>query len=170
MTRVAVVGNVGGGKSTLCRHLSQELGLPLLSIDQIQWKPNWKPAPYEEIKIKHNEIVFQNRWIIDGWGPNDLIRERFDLADTIIFIDHPLWVHYWWTIKRQIKTIFRERIDEPEGCPMLPMTWLILKMIWVIHQSSRPWILQEIQKLKVNDKQVIHIRSPRQLRLFKGRM
>jgi adenylate kinase family enzyme len=36
MTRVAVIGNAGGGKSTLCRTLSRARQLPLFPIDQIQ--------------------------------------------------------------------------------------------------------------------------------------
>ncbi len=35
MTQVAVIGNAGGGKSTLSRRLSQAIGLPLYSIDML---------------------------------------------------------------------------------------------------------------------------------------
>lgn len=35
-------------------------------------------------------------------GPSDLMEARFAAADTIIFVDLPLYVHYWWTIKRQV--------------------------------------------------------------------
>jgi adenylate kinase family enzyme len=72
MTRVAVIGNAGGGKSTLCRKLSQALDLELFPIDRIQWKPGWIPTPYKEIKHHHDKILSHDRWIIDGWGPLDL--------------------------------------------------------------------------------------------------
>ncbi len=165
MTRVAVIGNAGGGKSTLCRKLSQARQLPLFPIDQIQWKPGWTPASYDEVKRQHEHILAGDRWIIDGWGPFDLIEARFAAADTIIFVDLPLYVHYWWTIKRQVACLFRPRPDGPEGCPMLPMTWPLLKMIWQIHHHARPKLLDIVNRYRA-DKDVFHITSPRELRRF----
>ncbi len=52
MTRVAIIGNAGGGKSTLGRRLSQTLGIGLFPIARIQWKPGWIPASLEEIKLR----------------------------------------------------------------------------------------------------------------------
>jgi adenylate kinase family enzyme len=86
MTRIAVIGNAGGGKSTLCRKLSQALNIDLFPMDQIQWKPGWTPATYDEIKQRHDEILANERWIIDGWGPLDLIIQRFEAADTTMLI------------------------------------------------------------------------------------
>ena len=165
MTRVAIIGNAGGGKSTLARKLSHALDIELFPIDRLQWKPGWIPAPSEEIRRQHSEILKQARWIIDGWGSQDIIAERFTASDTIIFVDHPLYVHYWWAIKRQIKCVFQPRIDGPEGFPMLPMTWPLLKMIWNIHHHARPQLLQLINSYR-DQKWVFHIRSPRELRRF----
>jgi adenylate kinase family enzyme len=165
MVRVAVIGNAGGGKSTMCRQLSEAQGLPLFPIDRIQWKPGWVSASYEEIKQRHDAIIATDCWIIDGWGPIELIEERFAAADTIILIDLPLFVHYWWSIERQIASIFRPRPDGPEGCPMLPMTWPLLKMIWNIHHNIRPGLIELVNR-HCHEKQVFHIRSPRGLRKF----
>ena len=165
MTRVAVIGNAGGGKSTLCRTLSRARKLPFFPIDQIQWKPGWTPASYDEVKREHDRILAEERWIIDGWGPFDLIEARFAASDTIIFVDLPLYVHYWWTIKRQVACLFRPRSDGPEGCPMLPMTWPLLKMIWQIHRQARPKLLDMVDRYRPS-KDVFHIQSPRALRQF----
>jgi len=165
MTRVAIIGNAGGGKSTLSRKLSQALGLELFAIDRIQWKPGWVPASPEEIKRRHNAILAHERWIIDGWGTHETIVARFEAADTIILVDHPLHIHYWWALKRQIKCLFQPRMDGPEGCPMLPMTWPLLKMIWVIHRQARPQLVELIDSYR-GKKQVVHIHSPRELHKF----
>ena len=162
MTRVAVIGNAGGGKSTLCRTISTSLNLPLYPIDKIQWKPGWVPTSYVELKTQHDNIIAQERWIIDGWGPFDLIETRFEKADTIIFVDHPLYIHYWWALKRQFTCLFTPRVDGPEGCPMLPMTFKLLKMIWNIHFHLRPQLITLINKFRL-DKQVIDITSPKEL-------
>ena len=165
MTRVAVIGNAGGGKSTIARLLSEAYDIPLFIIDRIQWKPGWVSASFEEIKQQHDQIIAHDRWIIDGWGPNEIIEERFVEADTIIMIDLPLHVHYWWSIKRQVASIFSPRPDGPEGCPMLPMTWPLLKMIWNIHHNVRPGLLKLVSR-HCSEKRMFHIRSPRELRQF----
>lgn len=165
MTRIAVIGNAGGGKSTMCRKLSKALDIPLFPVDKIQWKPGWTPASADEVKARHDDILAQERWIIDGWGSFEIIEARFKASDTIIFVDHPLRVHYWWTLKRQFACLFAPRIDGPEGCPMLPMTWPLLKMIWQIHYHLRPQLIELINRFSA-DKQVIHITSPKELQLF----
>ena len=165
MTRIAIIGNAGGGKSTLSRKLSHALGIELFPVDRMQWKPGWVPACFDEIKHQHDAILARNRWIIDGWGPLETILARFDVADTIIFVDHPLYIHYWWALKRQIRCIFQQRPDGPIGCPMLPVTWPLLKMIWTIHQHARPQLLELIDSYR-DRKAVFHIRSPRELGQF----
>ena len=165
MKRISVIGNAGGGKSTMCRKLSKALNIPLYPIDKIQWKPGWTPASYDEIKTQHDHILAQEQWIIDGWGNWEIIETRFAASDTIIFVDHPLLVHYWWALKRQFACIFVPRVDGPENCPMLPMTLPLLKMIWNIHYHSRPRLLELVNSFRA-DKQVIHITSPKELRMF----
>lgn len=165
MTRVTIIGNAGGGKSTLCTQLGKALNLPIYSVDKLEWKPGWVPVSAEEFHRTHEEWLQQEHWIIDGWGPPQDILARFQVADTIIFVDHPLIVHYWWACKRQVKCLFRPRPDGPAGCPMLPITGKLLRMIWNIHRHERPQMLQLVHKLG-ETKQVFHIRSPRELRAF----
>ena len=52
MTRISVIGNAGGGKSALCRELSQALDIPLFPIDQIQWKPGCPMLPMAWLLLK----------------------------------------------------------------------------------------------------------------------
>lgn len=165
MTRVAVIGNAAGGKSTLCRRLSLATGLPHYAIDRIQWKPNWVEASSEEVKVQHEIILSQDRWIIDGWGGWDNIKLRFDAADTIILVDYPVWIHYWWAAKRQIWCLFRPRQDGPEGCPMAPMTGRLFAMIEDINRNARPRLLALVDSHRPH-RQIFHLRSPRELRCF----
>lgn len=168
MTRVAVIGNASGGKSTLSRKLSQARGLELYMVDHVQWRPGWVPAPVAEVRQQLDAILARERWIIDGWGPQDTLAARFAAADTIILVDHPLSVHYWWAIKRQLQCLIRPREDGPPACPMLPMTWPLLKMIWHIHSQVRPALLALVHEHR-EDRLVFHLRSPRELRQFVAR-
>ena len=165
MTRVAIIGNAGGGKSVMARQLSNAQKLPLHAIDLVQWKPGWVPTPIEDVASWHEKVIAQDKWIIDGWGSEQILQKRFDAADTIVLIDHPLWVHYWWSAKRQFQSLFRPRQDGPEGCPMLPMTWPLIKMIWHIHKHYLPELRSQFLAYQ-DSKNIFHIRSPRELHQF----
>lgn len=163
--RVLIIGNAGGGKSTLAKRLSRAKGLPLHHLDQLQWNPGWVATPLDEFHRLHDKLVATEYWIIDGFATWESIERRFEAADTIIFVDHPLWVHYWWAVKRQAKCVFRPRPEFVEGCPMLPMTGKLLKMIWQVHRDARPRLLAFVRRFG-SGRHVYHIRSPRQLRRF----
>ncbi len=169
MTRVVIIGNAGGGKSTLCRAIAQAKGIQHFAVDLIQWQPNWVPTPEVEVIRTIDTIINQEKWIIDGFGPSVSIQKRMDACDTIVFVDLPIWVHFWWATKRQIRSVFKGREDGPEGCPMLPVTIKLYKMIWEIHKRIRPTLLQQITKYD-GLKRVVHIKTPQQLRHFAASM
>jgi adenylate kinase family enzyme len=124
----------------------------------LQWRPGWRPIPKEEFVDVHERLLKEPRWIIDGWGDFDAIENRLQCADTIILIDYPLYRHYWWAIKRQFACIFRPRIDGPPGCPMLPMTWPLLKMIWAIDRDAMPRLRTQVNA-HLPRKKVFHVRT-----------
>ena len=161
MTRVAVIGNAGGGKSTLCRQLSTTRGLPHFPVDQMQWRPGWKPVSPEEFAAVHEDLLERPAWIIDGFGPWEVVEKRLDRADTIIFIDHPLWRHYWWATKRQVMG----RSDAPEGCPMWPMTFQLYRMMWRLHRDVRPKLLAALETRR-RAAHIFHLRSPKEIQAF----
>ena len=167
MTKVALLGNAGGGKSTLCKALGQAKGLPIYQLDKLQWNPGWVATPKDKFDAQHDSIIEQEKWIIDGVASLESIERRLEAADTIIFIDHPLRVHYWWAAKRQFMCVFRTRPDFVEGCPMLPKTLELVKMIWQIHKYIRPTLLDLIN-IHSQGKQVFHIRSPKELAQFRS--
>jgi adenylate kinase family enzyme len=165
MRRIVVIGNAGGGKSRLCSQLGIVLGIEVFPVDVIQWEPGWVRIDQVDFQRAHDEILMRESWIIDGWGPWEEIEKRFKLADTIIYIDLPLYIHYWWSIKRQFMCIFRERPDGPPGCPMLPMTLPLLTMIWRIHFHMRHELELYIDKCR-DGKDYIHLRSLGAMRKF----
>lgn len=57
MTRAMIIGNAGGGKSTVCKAVCAAHGLPYHAIDGIQWKPDWVPAPASEYDEKHRRLI-----------------------------------------------------------------------------------------------------------------
>lgn len=166
MTRVAIIGNAAGGKSTVSKALARAHDLPLHAVDKLQWKPGWTGVPADEVATEIRRIISNDRWLLDGWGPWETIEERFEKSDTIIFIDHSIWIHLWWAAKRQLKALVAPKsVEIPDGCDLVPMTWKLFKMIWVINRDLRPKLLKRVESFQ-GKKDVFHIRSPKELRAF----
>jgi adenylate kinase family enzyme len=139
MTRVSIIGNAGGGKSTLGRRLSALHDLPFHSVDQLQWLPGWVPAPEHDVAAKLEQVAATERWIIDGWGPWSSLERRLMVSDTIIFVDLPLWMHFWLAAERQIAAARgADRVDRIDGCDQLDVTKQLFEAIWRIDQDFMP--------------------------------
>ena len=158
--KIAVVGNAGGGKTRLSRRLSEVHHIPVTHVDTIQFLPGMKIRPQEETRKVLREITNQEKWLIDGYGPLDLIENRFLLADRVIFIDFPIWRHYWWCAKRQVQSPWKRRSELPENCneATIEHTLKLFKAIWQIHTKMRPELLRIFKKAQLKDK-VVHIQN-----------
>lgn len=158
MNRVVITGNAGGGKTTLSNRLGEATGLPVVYLDKVLWRPGWQALPPDEFGHIHEELINRDSWIMEGVGYDETLEPRFEAADTIIFLDFPLLRHYWWSAKRQIECIFRDREDWVDGCPMLPKTLYIARIIRAIHKETRPRILALLKRYE-RDRSIFHIRS-----------
>jgi adenylate kinase family enzyme len=155
-------------KTTLSYALSKYFDLALVEIDSLQFQPGWVNTPEQELRQVIAAAHAKTRWLIDGFGPWDQIEERANLADTIIFIDHPIWVHFWWACERQIAAALGEkRVGGPEGCDLREVTKRMFETIWRVHEQYRPKIMALVEK-HVPNKRVIWIRSPEELDRFKA--
>jgi len=160
MKRIAIIGNEGGGKSLIAKKLGGKLDVLVYHFDDLQWKPGWHKAEDNEILSVHEQWLSQPIWVIDGWVNWEIIKERFEAADTLIFIDLPLRIHYWWAVKRQVKTfIFRDMDWPPDGCSAWKVTRRLLKLIWIIHTEKRE-VLVDLIRGYSEGKRIINIQSP----------
>ncbi len=165
MKKVAVFGKPGGGKSTLSKNLSQVTGIPLYQLDKIEYLPGGEKVSEDVYQQKHSEILKSDSWIIDGLGSIATFRERLFAADTLIYIDLPLRVHYWWVTKRLFKSPFFQPVGWPERSPMIKSTL----SSWVnLRKSPKLWTPEFNKKLaELSDhKLVYHILSTKQLNSF----
>ena len=115
MKRVTIFGKPGGGKTTLAKKLSKAYEIDHYPLDLIQYKPNSDQVSREEFMQAHEDLITKESWIIDGLGVLQAFWERIESADTIIYIDLPYRVHYWWVIKRYLKSAFKRPEGWPEG-------------------------------------------------------
>jgi adenylate kinase family enzyme len=162
--RIAVIGNGGGGKSTLARALGQHLGIPVHEVDDIQWLPGWRRAPLDEVAHTLDAWAADDRWIIDGFGPWPVIDRRMTRADTIVYVDLPLRTHLWWAAKRQFVSLVRRRAWAGQSAP--PSSLLLFHTLRRVH-AMRSDLLELVTK-SGRDAKLVHLRSPRDVARWLG--
>lgn len=165
MNRVAVFGNAGGGKSTLAKKLAGITGLPLHPVDSIKYKPGGDEIPHAEYLEIHARLLKHERWIIDGFGCVNSTWERLAAADTLVYVDLPLVLHYLWVTKRLIKGILVNPEGWPANSPMWRSTLAGYRVIPLCHRHMTSKYRQLVAEAAVT-KRVHHLRSPRQMRTF----
>jgi adenylate kinase family enzyme len=165
MKKVAVFGNAGGGKSTLSKRLSEITYLPLYVLDKIQYQSGGTEVPHEDYKRAHQKILLTEGWIIDGFGCMETVWQRLDEADSLVFVDLPLYVHFWWVTKRLITGLFKPPEGWPEKSPILKSSMNSYRALWLCHKYLTPRYREYIKQAQ-STKNVYHIRSPKQISQF----
>ncbi len=131
MKKVAVFGKPGSGKSTLSKALAAATGIELHQLDSIVYKANGEHVKREIFDKDHERLLRADSWIIDGFGPIDSFYERVEAADTLVYIDLPYSVSYWFVTKRLLKGVFIKPEGWPDGSSVLKGTlesYKILKL------------------------------------------
>ena len=164
MRRIAVIGNGGGGKSTLARALGQKLGIPVHEVDEVQWLSGWRRAPLDEVAHTLDAWVADDSWIIDGFGPWPVIDRRMARADTIVYVDFPFRTHLWWATKRQFVSLVRHRAWAGQSAP--PSSLLLFRTLRRVH-AMRSDLLDLVTKSGRAVK-LVHLRSPREMTRWLG--
>ena len=141
--RIAVIGNAGGGKSTLARALATRRGLPYFEVDALLWRDDWQLAPEDEYEAEHARLIAEPRWVIDGLGRLDSLAARLARASEIVLVDLPLWMHCWLAAERQIAWARGEIAHPPAGAKQMPPTEALFR---AIHEVDRDW-MPEVRRL-----------------------
>ncbi len=76
MQRVALIGNAGGGKTTLARAVASALDLPLYHVDSVQYEPGFRVRNADETARTLDRWAESDRWVIDGFGARASILKR----------------------------------------------------------------------------------------------
>ncbi len=157
LKKVAVFGNAGGGKSTFSQRLSEITGLPLHILDKLKAQ-----LRDEDYKCVHQQIILTDQWIIDGFGCMETVWLRLNQADTLVFIDLPLYVHFWWVTKRLLLGYFRPPAGWPENSPIFKTSLSSYRVLWLCHKYLTPKYREYIEQAQ-STKTIYHIRYTREI-------
>jgi adenylate kinase family enzyme len=173
MRKVAVFGNAGGGKSRLARQLAETTGLPLHCLDKVEFRdgeyrreePSGGKLPADEYAAVHAGILRHDRWVIDGFGTFALTWERIAAADTLVYIDLPLLLHYAWVTKRLVTGLFRTPAGWPVGTPVWASSLASYRNVWRCHRLLTPRYRPLVAAARAS-KRVYHLKSESEIAAF----
>jgi adenylate kinase family enzyme len=57
MSRIAVVGSGGAGKTTFANELGDRTGIPVVHLDHHYWNPGWMETPLKDWQERHAELA-----------------------------------------------------------------------------------------------------------------
>jgi hypothetical protein len=126
-SRITLFGRPGSGKSTFGVKLSTLLNIPIYHLDRYFFIENWLKRDYQQFLDIQQEIVNQDRWIIDGNSIQSL-EMRWAQSDLVLYFNYPRHVCYWRIFKR----FFTKDItilDRPDNTKEI-ITFSFLTYIW----------------------------------------
>ena len=162
MRRVLVIGSGGAGKSTLARAIGARLGLPVVHLDRLYWRPGWrKPSSGAWAETIDREVA-ADAWVMDG-NFGETMDRRLAAADTVVFLDLPRLLCLWRVVRRRFRYAGRSRPDMTEGCPER-LDAEFLAWIWGYPATRRPRVLARLAA--AGHVRVVQLRSRREVRQF----
>ncbi|WP_059170209.1 hypothetical protein [Bacillus sp. FJAT-27445] len=163
MKRVMIIGSSGSGKTTLGLKISEKLSLPLIHLDYHFWKANWEAPSDKEWRNKLENLVKEDKWIMDGNFTSSL-DIRLNRADTIVFVDLPRFTRMYRVIKRWYQSRKINRSDLPKGCKE-QIDMKLLKSVWYFGKKKKPEIIKLLDQHKV-DKNIFILNNSSDIKQF----
>lgn len=169
MTRVAVIGPGGAGKSRIARQLGEAVGARVVELDRLFWRPGWVVTPAPEWDAIQRLELGQEPWVVEGLH-KDTMSLWLEAADTIVFLDVSPLVATWRVSKRRLSG--DDRSTAPDGCKPAPAHRALLKFLlyqWEYRTRVRPEILRILERRR-GSAEIAVLHTPEEVDAFMSRL
>jgi adenylate kinase family enzyme len=162
LKKILIIGIVASGKTTLAQRLSKRMNVPWYELDSIvhyQTPTGRSKRTAEEQFEVLKEIDKNDAWIFEGTD-RESYQCLYKMADTIIFLDTPLW-------KRRVRilTRFLKQKLGIEKCNY-ELDFLMLKMMYKWTRDFEQNRSSFEAKLKLYQDKVIRLSDNNNLHFF----
>lgn len=165
MQRILVMGiSAGAGKSTVARILGEKLNYPVTYLDSLYFEPGWKEVNDAIFQQRQVDVTVGSSWVIEGNYSRTLqVREKY--ADTIVYLELPLYLCLYRVVKRRIRYHRQTRPDMGKECPE-KLDWEFLKYIVTTYRRRKVDMRGRMRRYVVEGKKVFLLQSRRQVQDF----
>jgi adenylate kinase family enzyme len=157
MRKVAVIGPVGAGKSRLANELGRLLGIRVLHLDTMFWKPGWVPTPPDEWEALQRREFAADSWIADAQF-DDILPDWLEAADMVVFVDASPLRCLWRVSRRRLNR--HASVGVPAGTDPAAFHQAFLKFLrnqWRYRRKVRRELLAELARER-NGRRVVVLR------------
>ncbi len=167
--KVAIIGYSGSGKSTLASQLKDFYDCPVLYLDKIQFKANWKERDEETAKIMVKEFLDNNdNWVIDGNYTKLLREQRLKEADIIIFMCFPRLTCFCQAYYRYKKHKGKTRESMAAGCDE-KLDFEFIKWI-LLDGRSKEKKKQYAETIREHNQKIVVLKNRKETFLFLNKL
>ena len=162
MKKILILGNSGSGKSTFAINLSKHLNIKCLHLDKLVYPDSWDKPEHQNMEKEVSLFVNDDSWIIDGNYLNHAL-ERFDLCDTIFFLDINRFVCLHSVVSRKRKYQGKDRVSRSSKVDEKLNRSFLNWVFFGFYATSR----KKIKKLlKETNKKVVILKSRKQVNKY----
>jgi adenylate kinase family enzyme len=101
--RIALVGPVASGKSTLATAIAAHTGLQRVDLDQLFWGPDWTPLDTAVFHKGVRDGLAGPSWIADGNYGGEVAEMLLGRAELVVWLDLPLRVCLPRLVRRSLR-------------------------------------------------------------------
>jgi adenylate kinase family enzyme len=158
--RILVYGVTGSGKSTLAERISERLGIPWHSVDDLAWEPGWVEVPTEVQRERILEICRQREWVLDT-AYSSWLDIPLASADLVVGLDFPRWLSLTRLIRRTvIRILTRETVCNGNRESMRSAWSSDSIVVWHFRSFKRKRQRMRRWQAELADARVLLFRSP----------
>jgi len=164
LKKIIVVGASGAGKTTLAKQFAEKFSIPHIQLDNIVWLPGWKLRPEEEFLSLAKKELEKPAWVICG-NYTRLMPLTWSQADTVVWLDYPLWLCLWRAVKRAARLLWtKEPIcnGNVETIGNFFSKNGILRWVFQSHKNRKNLMPEHMKNQKYKHITFIHLRSPQE--------